>query len=113
MAVLYALGLIHGELDHDAAVLRTDNGRDTLRTYKPDRTAKGTVNSVKFRIEERDDQGKIVSFHDFVALDPEVAARIDTLQWRKVKITAAQRVVRARNAAPEIVNAVLEVEEAE
>jgi len=110
MAVLGLIGLLHGELDHDSAVLKTANGNDTLRTYKPQRTAKGNVLEVAFRIEERDDEGKIVSFHDFVTRDPELAAKIDALQWQAVKITAAQKVQRSKGEAPKVVNTVLAVE---
>ena len=111
MAVMGAIGLLHGELDHDDAVLKTAKGNDTVSSYKASRSAKGTVSEVTFRIEERDDEGKIVSFHELVTKDPQLAAKVDALQWKSVKVTAAHKVIRAKGEAPRPYNTLLDIEE--
>jgi hypothetical protein len=109
MAVLVALGLLQGEQVHPEAVKMTEKGNPIPDTYTV--TRKAGTNTVTFRIEERDEAGVIANYLEFFATG-ELADRVESLQWKAVKVKAALSVKRSKDAAPVHKYEVLDIVEA-
>lgn len=109
MAVLVALGLLQGE--QTSGQMLTEKGNPIPLTYKPQFNRDGTVKSVTFRIEERDEAGVIANYLEFFA-SGETAVKADALQWKSVKVKAALSIKRSKDAAPVHTYQVLDIVEA-